>query len=171
MRLAEGRATVGDVDAFLADLDAIATETGCTIQAFDARCVVDATHLRRAVELADRAVDRGENVARDRGVEILLYAAGRRQIDRALGMGVAEGDCPLVVVCDAGGGREEADDDAERRAAGRVRDLLDPADTLGDYEPERVRDFFDVTRTELDATAGTLPDVVHERVALLDVRK
>ena len=178
MRLVEGRATVESLDGFLAHLDGSADDTGCTVQAFDARYVVDATHLRRAVELADRAIDRGENVARDRGIEIALYAAGRRQIDRALGMGVPEGEAPLVVVCDArgadGGGADDPGDEAdgaETVAADRVRTLLDPAGTLGGYDSERVREFFGVTRTELDATAGTLADAVHERVALLDVEK
>ena len=173
MRLAEGRATVDDLDAFLAEVDAIATGTGCTVQTFDARYVVDRAHLRRAVELADRARERGENVARDRAVEVLLYAAGRRQIDRALGMGVAEGEVAVVALCDAVGEEEDGGgaDAAEAAAAERVAGLLDPAETLGDYDPERVREFFGVTGTELDATDGTLADVVHERVALLDVEK
>jgi KEOPS complex subunit Cgi121 len=34
-----------------------------------------------------------------------------------------------------------------------------------------VRAFFDVTDRELAATDGDLADLVHERVALLDVRK
>ena len=180
--LVEGEARIDDLDAFLADLTGIGGATGCTVQAFDARYVVDHRQLSRALELADRAIARGENVARDRGVEVLLYAAGRRQIDRALAMGVPEGGGPVVVLVaadpetgatdDEGGDASDADADArEAEAADRVADLLDPAETLGNHDEALVREFFDVGDTELVATEGTLADVVHERVALLDVRK
>jgi KEOPS complex subunit Cgi121 len=167
MRIVEGVAEIADLDAFLGGIDDIAAEGGVTVQAFDARYVVGREHLERAVELADRAFARGENVARERGVEILLYAAGRRQIDDALAMGVSEGRTPVaVVVSDAAG-----DETAEAAAADAVADRLDPAATLDAVDAERVRAFFDVTEAELDATDGDLSDLVAERVALLDVEK
>ena len=173
MRLVEGTATVGDasgprsaedVDEFVERLGAIGDEHGATVQAFDARYVADRQHLERAVELADRAVARDDAIARDRNVEILLYAAGRRQINRALEMGVGEGETPVVVVV-------HAPDGDEAGAAAAVGDLLEPAETLGEYDEELVRNFFDISGRELDATDGTLADLVRERVALLTVEK
>jgi KEOPS complex subunit Cgi121 len=166
MRVVEGVAEIADLDAFLGRLDDVAATNGVTVQAFDARYLVGRHHLERAVELADRAVARDENVARERGVEILLYAAGRRQIDDALTMGVREGRTPAaVVVSDPDGdGRPAA-------AAETVADLLDPASTLDEVDIARVRAFFDVTEAELDAVDGDLGDLVVERVALLDVEK
>ena len=134
------------------------------MQAFDARYVVDRTHLERAVALADRARERGEAVARDRGVEILLYAAGRRQIERALTMGVGAGETPAVVLVDGG-------DEAAAADAVRTLDAVTPAATLGEYDPERVREFFDVGEAELAAAGGDLAALVHERVALLAVER
>ena len=185
MELVEGRATVESVDGFVADLGAIGEAHGCAVQAFDARAVVDGAHLRRAVELADRAFERGENVAHDRGVEILLYAAGRRQIDRALALGVREGDLPVVVVVHAPDTDDGASDDragghaddragghaSEAAAADAVRDLLEPAETLGEYDERRVREFYDVTDAERAATDASLSELVRERVALLVVEK
>lgn len=170
MQVVEGRATVEDLDAFLDELGAIGEATGCTVQAFDARYVMGREHVERAVELADRAFERGENVAHDRAVEVLLYAAGRRHIDRALEMGVGEGERPVVVVVDADEGAATAD---ELTAADRVGDLVEPGDTLGveHADERRVREFFDVTEAELAATAGDLQGLVLERVALLDVEK
>ena len=43
--------------------------------------------------------------------------------------------------------------------------------TLGEFDRQRVLDFFDITETELDATEGTLADLVCERVALLVVER
>ncbi|WP_080505143.1 KEOPS complex subunit Cgi121 [Halorubrum aethiopicum] len=187
-RLVEGVLAVDDLDAFLADLEAIREETGAVVQAFDADRVVDAAHLRLATRLAARSVARGEAVARDPAVEILLYAAGRRQIDRALDLGVSPGErrAALVVadfgdIVDAGadvGGDTDIEGDARRTAdletaVAAVEDLLaaGPEPTLGEFDDEAVRDYYGVTDRELDATVGDLADVVRERVALLDVEK
>ncbi len=208
MRRLTGTETVTDLDDYLTTVDAVGDETGCTVQVFDARYVIDETHLRRALTFADRAFTRGENVARDRGVEILLYAAGRRQIDRALEMGVSEGTLPVValVAADEGAIDETATaettagetataettadetataetttdetatadrepDARERRAVDRLRERssFDPGTVAP--ERDRVRAFFGVTDRELAATDGDLAALVHERVALLDVRK
>jgi KEOPS complex subunit Cgi121 len=165
MQLVEGDATVEDIDAFVDRLGEVGAEHGVTVQAFDARYVVGREHLRRAVELADRARERGEAIARERAVEILLYAAGRRQITRAMEMGLDEGTTPAVVLID---GQDGA---GETAAAAAVRELLDPGSTLGDVDRRRVFEFFDITETELAATEGTLADVVCERVALLVVER
>ncbi len=179
MRVVEGVATVGadefpDVDAFVDRLDAIASEHEATVQAFDARYVVSRRHLERAVALADRERGRGEAIARDRGVEIMLYAAGRRQINRALEMGIEAGETPAVVLVDGGGGADEdadAGDGGEDAAADAVAALLAPAETLGDYDEPRVRAFFDVGDAELEATDHDLEALVLERVALLVVER
>lgn len=162
MRLVEGVASVEDVDAFVAELGDVGDEHGAAVQAFDADYVADEAHLASAVAHANRAFERGANVASERAVEVLLYAAGRRQIRRALAMGVDEGDSEVVVVVD--GGDEVA-------AADAVRGLLaEERPTLGGDEAT-LRAFFDVSEAESAAAAGGLADVVRERVALLDVEK
>jgi len=172
-RLVRGTVAIEDLDATLADLDAIADETGAVVQAFDADLVVSDAHLEAATRLAARAIARGEAVARDPGVEVLLYAAGRRQIDRALTLGVSEGEQRAVVlVADFGGvdgaNRPVADLDA---AAGAVEALTTEGDDEAGFDAARVREYYGITDRELAATAGDVADVVRERVALLDVEK
>lgn len=179
-RLVAGSVAIDDLDTFLSSLDEVARETGAVVQAFDASLIVSAVHLREATRLAARAIARDEAVARDPGVEIVLYAAGSRQIDRAFALGVEEGERRAVVlVADfgavPGAGRSDADLDA---AAASVGDLLastvestdaeafDPA-----FDAERVREFYDIGDREVAATAGDIADIVRERVALLDVGK
>ncbi len=162
MRLVEGTAHVESVEEFIATLAAIGEETGATVQAFDARYVVSRAHLERALAFADRARERDDAIARDRAVEVLLFASGRRQIDRALRMGVNEGETPVVVLVDGG-------DEAE--AAEAVTVLLDLGETLGEYDEELVCDFFEVGETEREATEASLEELVLERVALLEVEK
>lgn len=162
MEVVEGEATVESVDAFVDRVRAVGAAHDATVQAFDARYVLDREHLRRAVELARRERERGAAIAREPGIEVLLYAAGRRQIDRALEMGVSAGDCPVVAVA---AGPDAGD------AATDLADLLEPAETLGAFDERRVCSFFGVGEREREATAGTLADIVHERVALLVVER
>ena len=172
-RLVGGRVSIEDLDAFLAELEAIAAETGAVVQAVDADRVVDGDHLRLATRLAARAVARGEAVARDPAVEVLLYAAGRRQIDQALTLGVETGEQRVgFVVADfgdvPGAARSEASLEAAMRAVER---LCEPAPVLGSFDEAAVRSYYEVTDRELEAVAGDLSSLVHERVALLDVEK
>lgn len=176
-RIVCGTAAVDDLDAFLSSLDAIADETGAVVQAFDADLVVSDDHLRAATRLAARAITRGEAVARDPGVEILLYAAGRRQIDRALALGISEGERRIaVLVADfgevSGADRRPADLDA---AVASVEELVATAPAERSpptaFDEERVREFYDVSDRELAAVDGDLADIVLECVALLDVEK
>lgn len=172
MELVEGVVEVGgkrfpDTGAFVDALSGVGEEHGVTVQAFDARYVVSRRHLEHAVALADRERERGAAIARDRAVEVLLYAAGRRQIDRALAMGVDDGETPTVVLVDD----SESTGERERKAAMAVQGLLEPAETLGAYDPDRVCEFFDVGEAELGATDADLETLVLERVALLVVER
>ena len=163
MKVVEGIATVEDIDSFVSKLGEIGERYGVAVQALDARYVVGREHLETAVRLANRAVERGEAIADDRAVEILCFAAGRRQINRAMAMGVEEGEVPVVVVVDGDG--------EEGGAVEAVEELLEGAPTLGEYDEARVREFFDVSDPELEAAEGDLAGIVRERVALLVVNR
>ena len=165
MKTVTATTTIDDLDSFLAEIDAISEATDAAIQCFDADYVAGESHLRRAVELAERAREQGTAVAREPAVEILLYAAGRRQINQALEMGVSEGETDVVSV--VSGGDEAA-------AEQRVRELLGATGTddlvsLGDEDT--IRAFFDIGDREVAVVDGDLEDIVLERVALLDVEK
>ncbi|MFT4947357.1 MAG: KEOPS complex subunit Cgi121 [Natronomonas sp.] len=179
MQLVEGHATIDDIDAFIGRISAIGAEYGVTVQTFDARYVADRAHVRRAVDHAVRALERDEAIADDPGVEILLYAAGRRQINRALEMGVSTGECPVVAVAvdtaahdwggDPTGETDRPVTDAETEAAATLEAELDSGPVLDATDDERLRSYFDVTDRELSATDGTVSDLIRERVALLVV--
>lgn len=172
MRVVEGRVHIGpdspadvpsydSVVSFVAELDA-ASVPGTAVQAFDARYVAGRRHLETAVEHANRSMDRGENVADDRAVEILCYAAGRRQIEQALEMGLGEGTTPVLVVVDG---------PDEERCADQVGELVGPGEAFGRTDTDRVMAFFDITSAERSASDASVEQLVCERVALLDVEK
>lgn len=154
-----------DADTLLDALSGVQDDCGlAVVQAFDARHVADRDHLQRAFGLAERERGRGDAIARDRAMEVLLYAAGRRQIERALTMG-AQPDEPAAVLV-------AGDEDAVGRGVPAVRalDCLDAHEApLGD--PATLRAFFGVGDAELAAADGDLTGLVHERVALLVVER
>lgn len=163
MRLVEGRAEIDDVDAFVDRLAATGDEHGSAVQGFDARYVAGRSHLEAAVDRANRAVARDDMIADDRAVEILLYAAGRRQIDQALELGVPDGGGPVVIVIDGGD---------EAAAVAASHELIEPEEVLGTSRDEDwICAFFGITDAERGATEASLEDLVIERVSLLVIEK
>jgi len=162
MKLVDGRTEIQDLDSFLNEIGQISEETELTIQLFDADYVAGEQHLRRAAELAGRAVDRGTTIAREPAVELLLYAAGRRQINRALEMGVSEGSMAVVGVVDGG-------DEAAGVVA--VEELLGSTDPVEWGDRETLTTFFDIGDPEVGVVDGDIESIVLERVALLAVEQ
>jgi len=121
-----------------------------------------------AVEKAIRSFDSGRNIANNLGMEIMLYAAGTRQIERALGLGVRMGENRIAMVLVG----ENGIDDALVHVSERL-DTVDPI--VLDYSREKeseVMEFFSITPDELDAVdEGNILELVLERVALVDVIK
>jgi KEOPS complex subunit Cgi121 len=181
VRLLAGNPTVDDPDVFLETLRTTAGNGDVVVQAFDGRYVAGRSHLERAVDLARRERDRGEAIADTLAVEVLCYAAGRRQIDDALAMGVGPSTDGVVVVLLASS--EAADDRDEQtaaldRASERCQerfDLADPAQdstaqaVLASTDEARLTSFFDVSPNERTVALAGFPELVAERVALLVV--
>ncbi|WP_122088516.1 KEOPS complex subunit Cgi121 [Halalkalicoccus subterraneus] len=164
MRVLTGAAEIADLDTFVAELGSVGDEHGCAVQAFDARYVAGPEQLERAVTLANRAIERDEAIARDRSVEILLYAAGRRQINRAFEIGVSEDEREVVIV---------ADGEDEGGAIEALPELVEPVSWKpGDRADEgRISEFYGITDAERAATDASLEELVCERVALLVVER
>ncbi|MFB6310084.1 MAG: KEOPS complex subunit Cgi121 [Salinirussus sp.] len=163
MEVVAGRVTVSDVDEFVQHQQAIAADHDAMVQAFDARYIVDREHLEQAVTLANRAIERGEAIADDPAVEVLCYAAGTRQIEDALEIGISPGESRVVLVIDGG--------DETTVATSIANDIDTDPTVLGDYDRDLVRAFYNIGDAELGATAAGLPALVRERVALLSVER
>jgi KEOPS complex subunit Cgi121 len=175
-KIIAGVVYIAEVGEFLSLLSTIARTYGVTIQAMDAELIAGEGHIKSAVKKALRAVERKRNITSDLGLEILLYAAGRRQIERALAMGVSEGEQKIaLVIVDADAGEKdlEAIAEAVKRKAG-IREEQMSALELEYNAAKRagIKKFFDITDAELRAVGEKkLKLLVLERVAMLDVLK
>lgn len=161
IQILEGTAFIEDTEKFLQKLKKISTEKNTAIQALDADKLAGEEHLRFAVEKAMNSFKTGRNIANDLAKEIMLYAAGTRQISRAMKLGVHEGKNNIALVAIG-----EAD----------LSEFIEitPAHVLryDESKNKALMDIFNITEEELEAVGeNRIPELVLERVALLDVIK
>jgi KEOPS complex subunit Cgi121 len=178
-----GKVGISNVDDFLSLLKTIARKYAVTIQAMDAELIAGEEHIISAVKKAIRATERKRNITSDLGLEILLYAAGRRQIERALAMGVSvsEGENEkrvAIVIVDASARREkdlEVVAEEVKRKLGLQGEPISELELELEYKEDKkegIKKFFDITEAELKAVGEPkLKMLVLERVAMLDVLK
>ncbi len=156
---------IEDVEKFLKMLNELAKKHRVIIQLLDAGRIASREHLQFAVEKAKRAVREGRNIAKDLGIEILLYASGKRQIEQAMSMGVHPGknDVAIVVI-----------GDNTTEVITEMKSIIHESPVLEytEFKKRRLIKTFDITETEIRAVGeDKIPELVLERVALLDVMK
>jgi len=161
IHILQGTIFIEDIEIFLMKIKEIRKEKDIVILALDADKLAGKDHLMFAIEKAMNSFKTGRNIANDLGKEIMLYAAGTRQINRAMKIGVHNGKNNIVLVAIG----EDVDP--------LVFDIM-PKDVL-QYEGAKNRalmDIFNITDEEIKAAGiDKIPELVLERVALVDVLK
>ena len=188
-KLIAGKVRVSNVDDFLAVLKTIAHKYDVTIQAMNAELIAGEEHIKSAVKKALRAVGRNRNITNDLGLEILLYAAGRRQIERALAMGVSKSEdenakTVAIVIVDThtytSASRGKDLDMVAEEVKRETMMVEEPVQELelglelehNEDKKEQLKRFFEISEDELKAVGESkLKQLVLERVAMLDVLK
>jgi KEOPS complex subunit Cgi121 len=162
IQILEGTVFIENKELFLKKIKEISTGKNLAIQAFDADKLAGKEHLTFAVEKALDSFKKGTNVANDLAKEIMLYVAGTRQINRAVKIGVHDGWNNIAIV-----------------AVGDMIDLsafneINPRNVL-QYTGSKnsaLMEIFNITEDEIEAAgAGKIPELVLERVALVNVMK
>jgi KEOPS complex subunit Cgi121 len=163
---------VKETEAFLEAVDRD-KPPGVEAQFFDADLVATWQHLYFAVLNALTAFKNNENLSKSVAMETMLYASGRRQIQKAtqlLGIKPTSRNMAVLIV----GGKVEVVREALTKISRRVGGKLDDSVLeLSGKKMERIKRAFDISEAELDTvTEGdglqkALVDLVAERVALL----
>ncbi len=165
IQIIEGTVFIENKELFLKKIKEIKeTSTGknLDIQAFDADKLAGKVHLTFAIEKALNSFKKGTNIANDLAKEIMLYAAGTRQINRAVKIGVHDGWNNIAIV-----------------TVGEMIDLsafdkIEPSNVLqySGSKNSALMDIFNITKEEVEAAgADRIQELVLERVALVDVMK
>ena len=176
LRCIAGKVCISDVDDFIAILKAIARRYSVAIQAMDAELIAGEAHIKSAVQKAVRAIRQGNSITSDLSMEVLLYAAGRRQIERALAMGVSPGDNKKIVILIIDDNDKDLDAIAEelKQRVGLEEQPMEELELETETEEKRnkLMRFFNITDAEIEAVGERkLKMLVLERVALLEVYK
>jgi KEOPS complex subunit Cgi121 len=129
----------------------------------DADKVVSEKHIAFAAEKALAAFDLGRNIAKDPGVEILRYAAGERQIERAMLMGISDATerVALVLVRSKSDGRWP---DKEELSG-----IIEQDEQGCSFQIKAVKETFNISEEEIEAVGiDRVEELVIERVALVE---
>lgn len=162
-----GSMHIRKVPEFLGQVSSVASANSTIIQAMDAGKIAGERHVLFAVQKALRAFEGNSNSAKDLGIEIMRYASGKRQIEEAFSMGVHEGNMDLVFVI-------IGDTEAVNSSVESLKGMLDEKEVISYSSQKRdsIVSQFDITVNEIEAAGEELiPDLVIERVALVDVLK
>lgn len=162
IHILEGTILIDNMEEFLRKIKKISKDKNLVIQAFDSDKLAGEEHIRFAAEKAINSFETGRNIANDLAKEIMLYAAGTRQINKAMRIGVHSGKNNIVLV-----------------AIGETPDLsafneITPEHVLhyDSSKTDALMDIFNITKEEIEAVGmDKIPEVVLERVALVDVIK
>lgn len=161
IQILEGTIFIEDIEKFLRKIKQISKEQNIVLQALDADKLAGEEHLRFAVEKAINSFKTGRNIANDLAKEIMLYAAGTRQISRAMKLGVHNGNNNIAVVAIGEADLSEFDEITP-----------EPVLRYNKSKKAALMDIFNITEEELEAVGeDRIPELVLERVALLDVIK
>ncbi len=163
IRLLFGKPATKERGRLIKAIKDLQSRHGLIAQALDARLVVSEKHIRFAVQKALSAFSDGRNIANDAAMEIMRYASGERQIERALVMGVSDQTGRIGLIMAKTDGKASWPDDREI-----CQIIMD--DGCGcSFDPVAVKDIFHISSLELEAVGEErIEDLVIERVALVE---
>ena len=164
-----GTISVDDTQCFLNAVNKVSADSGAIIQAINAENIAGKEHVDYAVKKAIKSFENGKNIAKDLGLEILLYVSARRHIQKALAMGVREGAMNVLFIVIG----EEVEAKKALAALSKMIELRPEVIDYTESKRSRIMKAFDITDKEVNAAGGPekIPKLVLERVALFDAFK
>ena len=166
------KGNIYDIDLFLKEILNLAEEYDIVIQAMDADWIYGKTHLITAINHAKRAFEEKNNSTNSLSMEILLYASGERQIQKAIkNIGVKKGKGNIAFVFTNKDNYE---------IAKISEDVIKKVLTIFDLERDdkvlegdnNTLKKFGITKAELNVLPESkYGDIILEKVAMVDVIK
>lgn len=150
------RANIDSVGDVLNQIDSIKVEDEI-IQLLNAEAIASKNHIIHGVNQAILAFNRGENLAKDLSVEIVLRCSAQRQISKAFKiLGLSEGEMELCVVL------IDCDDYADELESIFTRD----EDVLIADE-SKLKEIYKISDVELENLS--VEDIIIDRITKLTV--
>lgn len=147
------KATINSVGETLDLIDGFKKD-GEIIQLLNADAVVSRNHIIHGVNQAFLAFERGENLAKDISVEIVLRCSAQRQISKAFKiLGLAEGEMNLCAVL------INSDDHLEE-----LSEIFTPDDSVLMADEDKIKKIYGI-----DDDVMPLEDLIIDRITRLTV--
>ena len=162
IRVLFGKPAIRDSARLISALKDLQSSHGCIAQAMDADLVVSERHIFFAAEKAMAAFSEGRNIAKNKGMEIMRYASGERQIERAFVIGITDHTERIALVL-ANPGEGCLPGSAE------LSEIIELDGRGCSFDAKAVIRAFHISSEELIAVGKErIADLVLERVALAD---
>jgi KEOPS complex subunit Cgi121 len=130
------------------------------VSAVDSTLLYGLGHVESAVHLANRAMERGENISSNVFIETIVWASGQRQIKKAIAMFGLNGSKEIVIY------GEEIPEEIESHLGAVVTEIKIDGKKL-----DALKKAYSISDTELHAVSDTpseaVKDLIKERIALL----
>ena len=150
------KGTINSVEETLNLIDSI-KEDDEIIQLLNADAIVSKNHIIHGVNQAILAFDRGENLAKDLSVEIVLRCSAQRQISKAFKiLGLKEGEislCAVLVNC--------------KDYSSELSEMFTPDESVFTPDYENLMKIYDIDDDEIEGMS--LEDIIIDRITKLTV--
>lgn len=134
------KAEITSIKEILDKIDSLSDENSI-IQLMDAKAIAGRKHLEHGTVQAIKAFERGENLAKDLGIEILLRTSGQRQISKAfkiLGLREEPMDMAVVMI------------DCLNETVDSLNNIFDRNDAVLDAEESILKEIYDIDEKQLN---------------------
>lgn len=153
---------IQSVEKFIKKAKDFIGEEETILQFIDADKVLGKEHIYSAIEHAERAFERGDNISTTKAMEILIYTACEPQITNALAkVGLKDGCEKIAMIMDGGIDSHKLLHHLNIKRDDKVLELND----------SKLREF-GITEEEISVVGKEkIKDLILERVAMVDVKK
>ena len=150
------KGTISSIEDTLNQINEIKKD-GEIIQLLNADAVAGVNHITHGVNQAFLAFERGENLAKDISVEIVLRCSAQRQISKAFGiLGLREGEMNLcAVLIDCGD------------YASELSSLFTPDETVLTADEDKLKEIYKIS--DLESSNMSVEDLLIDRITKLTV--
>ena len=167
VRIAGGHVEIGDIEKILKDIEETDDEFGTTSQIFNASRIAGRNHLLQASKLALEALENKNSFADSPRIELTCWAAGLRQINKALPrVGIQEGKNDVVILT-IGENRQIVKKTQEKLFETLGIEENEKVPEIDDEKREEIADSFSISENQLEV--ASLEELVLEKVALLSL--
>jgi Uncharacterized conserved protein len=165
LKILGGAIEIKDPTKFIEEIRDLSEDS--VVQVVNADFIVGREHVEFAVKKALNSFKSGKNISRDLSIEIMLYLSGKRNIDKAMGIGVKKGKNDALFIL-YGDDTENLEKEIKDRYVIEEKDLL----KYDKSKNRKLMEFFGITKEEIEAVGEEkIPKLVMERVILLDILK